>query len=285
MNDQLEIFQNPQLLTFAKGNLEESLSSIGFSNELIKSLLTTLDVLDVNIFGEKHAGELENVYRIGFFQKIVPEYFRENIIPEIPMSGKVLDIGCGTGILAKLLSEVYQSLNVVGVDINEYPEWKSFSSERVKFEVVEESEFPEFLSEYKPDVVVLTWTLHHMEKPEQEQYLNILYKTMRKDSLLVVLEDSFSERMEPEQGLDRYEKFKKLSNTERTQVMSLYDWIANKVLAQRVKVPMPYSYRNLEEWLDISEQIGFTVLKAKFIGFPEHRDINTPQSLFVLKKP
>lgn len=66
--------------------------------------------------------------------------------------------------------------------------------------------------------------------------------------------------------------------------MAIYDWVANRILAKREKVPMPFSYRDLEMWVSLTEKIGFTTITKRFIGFPDNRDINTPQSLLIIEK-
>ena len=71
---------------------------------------------------------------------------------------------------------------------------------------------------------------------------------------------------------------------QRKNIMSVYDWVANRVLAQREKVPIPCAYRTLEEWSNILEKKGFKTVMQKFIGFPNDRDINSPQSLIVAEK-
>ena len=112
----------------------------------------------------------------------------------------------------------------------------------------------------------------------------MLYHTINNGTQIIILEDCFSDKLKPIVGLDKYNKFKELSTKEKKAVMSAYDWVANRVLAQRDKVPIPFTYRTLEGWEKLCEKIGFKVKTKKFMGFPDDRDINTPQALFVIKK-
>jgi ubiquinone/menaquinone biosynthesis C-methylase UbiE len=271
-----------ELRDFVDSNLRKSLVSVGFSEKLA-DVLTRGSGFDVQWFQKEFSKELEEVYRIGFFQKLVPAYFETFVIPEIP-PGKILDVGCGTGILIKKLAESASFKDLTGIDINEYSEWKSFEGSGIHFEVVTEEQFPEFLKTHQPDSATLTWALHHMRYDEQMRYLRMLFGVMKSGSKIIILEDSYSERLSPEGGEDRWRAFMKWSEDDRRKIMSVYDWVANRVLAQREHVPIPFGYRTMEDWIKVCEEVGFKLVKKKFIGFPGQRDINTPQSLMIFQK-
>ena len=277
-----DFLANSSLKDFIVANFQESLVSIGFSKKLIDTLTSNLSNLEISRFQSDFSDELEKIYCIGFFQKIVPAYFEQFVIPEIP-EGKVLDVGCGTGILIKKLSEVGFH-DLVGIDINEYPEWQSFSSRGARFEVVSENQFPKFLVEHQPDAITLTWALHHMRYDEQERYLKMIFEKMKDGSKIVVLEDSYSEELHPENSEERWRTFMKWPESARKKIMSVYDWVANRVLAKREHVPIPFGYRTMEEWIKLFTKIGYGLISRKFIGFPDQRDINTPQSLLIFRK-
>ncbi|MCA9485820.1 MAG: hypothetical protein KC506_03170, partial [Nanoarchaeota archaeon] len=101
---------------------------------------------------------------------------------------------------------------------------------------------------------------------------------------VVALEDSFSTELVPKEDIGVYDSFSKLSNEEKVSTMSIFDWVANRILERRDKIPIPFGYRTLEDWQALFEKIGFKVIKKIFIGFPENRDVNTPQSLIVVRK-
>ncbi|MCI0566126.1 class I SAM-dependent methyltransferase [bacterium] len=279
-----DLLENKDVHDYIVKNLKSSLSSIGFSKNLISDLTDNLKNLEVKSFDEKYSDELKEIYSIGFFQRLVPQYFSRNVVPEIPPSNEVLDLGCGTGILAKILVEENKFEHITGIDLHSYPEWELFKNPKITFKIVLESEFFDFLSKEKPDTATLTWVLHHMGHDEQERYIGYLYDVLTPDARLVVLEDSYSTELPPENDISVYDSFMKFSEDDRRKIMGVYDWVANKVLAQRDKVDIPLTYRTLEEWGKLFTDKGFTVLKKKFIGFPEKRDINTPQSLLIVKK-
>jgi len=275
---------NKETREFIFSNLRKSLKDIGFSSEFIEDLIKTLNDFDVKKFQRKHKEELEKIYKVGFFQRLVPSYFGKYVIPKIPKSKTIVDIGCGTGILAKKLSESGSFDKIIGIDLNKYQEWDKFKSSKIDFKIIKEKDFSEFLKDTQPDQVVLTWTLHHMEYDEQERYMKEIYTNLSKGSKIIILEDSYSEKMKPENGEQKCENFMKFKAEERRKIMSVYDWIANRILAVRNNVNIPFSYRTLEGWESLFKSIGYNINFKEFIGFPNKRDINTPQSLIVIEK-
>ena len=278
-----EFLEDKKLKDFILENLRISLSSLGYSKLLIGDLFDLLDHFRIKEFQEKHNEELHKVHTIGFFQKIVPEYFQKYVVPSIPVVDKILDVGCGTGILAHILSKSKKFKQIIGIDLNEYPEWKEFSDSKVKFRVVRRVDFKEFLKKNHPDVIVLTWTLHHMSYKEQEEYLKEIYGAVDKIRI-IILEDSYSNELDPVEDVGIYDSFMEFTEEDRKKIMSVHDWIANRILEQRDKIPMPFAYRTVEEWDQFFRNIGFKVLDKKFIGSMKKRDIYNPDSLIILEK-
>jgi ubiquinone/menaquinone biosynthesis C-methylase UbiE len=278
------LIARPKLREYVEKNLQESLSSIGFSQRFVSYILQSYPCIDLKELYRKHDAELMRCYDIGFFRRRVPQYFEKNVIPRIPRTQSILDVGCGTGILAHRLEKRPEIKEILGIDIAEYPEWRRFASEKVRFRQIQRAEFASFLASHRFDSTVLTWSLHHMPFEEQEQYLMEIHAHLKKGAKVIILEDSYSEETPPEFGKKKWEEFKRWSRADRRRIMSFYDWLANRVLAKRHAEPIPCTYRTLEEWQRLCKRIGFTVLTARFIGFPAHRDINTPQSLLVLQK-
>jgi SAM-dependent methyltransferase len=283
-SDVQEILKDKKLAAFIIENLLRSLSSIGFSKSLLDGLLNNLGNLAVKEFGEKWQDELRQIYSIGFYQNLVPKYFSDYVVPVTPASSKIIDVGCGTGILAKLYAQEDRFGQVIGIDINSYPEWEMFRSNKIRFEVLKEEGFTGFLKTEKPDSIVLTWTLHHMDYDEQERYIGYIHQHLKSAAKILIMEDSYPTTLAPENGKERYEKFMKWNINQRKKIMSVYDWVANRALNQRAKIPIPCSYRTLEQWSELLEKKGFKTSTQKFIGFPDNRDINTPQSLIVARK-
>ncbi len=151
-----DLLINREIHDYVINNLQSSLSSIGFSKNLVSDLTANLKNLEIKQFGKKYSNELNEVYNIRFFQRLVPQYFSRNVVPEIPASNEVLDLGCGTGILAKILVEENKFQHITGIDLHSYPEWELFKNPKITFKIVPEKDFFDFISKEKPNAATLT---------------------------------------------------------------------------------------------------------------------------------
>ena len=121
-----------------------------------------------------------------------------------------------------------------------------------------------------------------MDFNSQERYLSYLHDALEKDTKIIILEDSYSTTLQPLKGLDTYRPFMAWDEGDRKNIMFVYCWIANRVLAKRKNVPTPSGFRSLEDWEITFKKLGYEIDTKLFIGFPEKRDINTPQSAMVI---
>ncbi|NTW15716.1 MAG: class I SAM-dependent methyltransferase [Candidatus Moranbacteria bacterium] len=279
-----DVFSDGEKKRFITDSLRDSMTRLGFSGALRDEFLRNIDTLTVADFIGRHKNELQRVQNEHFFGELVPVYFKENVVPEIPAGGKVLDLGCGPAILIRCLIERGTNPEIVGSDIAADPRWSGIVPEDARLEVVRESEFLPYLKREQPDHVAATWVFHHMEYAEQERYLSALHNALKPGATLVVLEDSYSEVLLPESGRERALAFMRWSPEDRHKIMGALDWIANRIFSMRTSMPVPFAYRTLEGWAKVFEEAGFSVKKTRFLGFPDNRDIHTPQSLIVAEK-
>ena len=232
----------------------------------------------------KKEKELYRLQDIGFFQYHAPKFAEKFLLPPVPAAKNVLDLGCGRGGLMSTMSKLGRFERLIGIDINPYKEWRELENEKLHFQVVKEDKFPDFIKEIKPDMVMICWVLHHMKYDEQERYLSYVSEALMPGAYVAVLEDCYSTKLPPEHDHNIHEEFMALSPTERKTVISVYDWVANRVLARRKEMPIPFAFRTFEEWIELFDKYGFKYFDGHYIGFAEHRDVNTPQSLLIFKR-
>lgn len=279
-----DAFLEGKIGPYLKNGFRSSLDYIGFPQDLVESLFISIENLKTEDFTKKYNEQLHKLHDIGFFQEHVPLFAKKYILPLVPSADRILDLGCGTGSLMRTMSQFGKFKHITGIDINSYPEWESLKSNKLKFCVVRENEFSDFIKSHKPDLVMITWVLHHMRYDEQERYLKHLSDALDTGTYVVILEDSYSTKLPPKNDQGVHAGFMALSDKDKKTVMSVYDWVANRLLARRKLIPIPFTYRTYEEWIKLFNEYKFKYALGSYIGFADHRDVNTPQSLLVFKK-
>jgi len=278
-----EFMSNEKVRSFVLTNLKESMDFLGHSKEFIRDLEELFDSLDIKRFTKEHNSDLIKYNTMGWVQVLEPEFFEKYVIPNIPQTNKLLDIGCGTGILLHILKNSDSIKGLLGIDIDPYPEWENYRDERLILDVVKPGQFDDYLKKCGADGIVMTWALHHMEYAEQKKYLDQIYISFEKITL-TILEDTYSDIKPLMEDIGSNEEFRKLTSDEKKMVLSVNDWLANRVLLQRWAEPIPFQYRSIEEWEEFFREIGFKIKRSDYIGFPKGRDVNNPQGLFVIEK-
>ena len=277
--------QNSKIRDFVYPNFQTSLSQLGCKQEFVDDFLANLPSLDVSYFWQRYREQLDTVFNVQYRDDVETAYFKEHVVSIVKPSKKIVDIGCGTGVLAKLLSETGDFGEIVGIEINSYPEWSTLSDadEHIRFEVVSEAEFDNFLKREVPDSAVLAWVLHHMDYDQQVRYMQHVYDILKPGAEVIILEDAYSILLTPQYGKDLHDKFMQLSPQERHAITGINDWSANRVLRLRENVPCPFGYRTVEDWKKMFGDIGYKNTYEKYIGFP-NRDVLNPQSVMVFVK-
>jgi SAM-dependent methyltransferase len=279
-----DVLSDQKKRSFIVKNLRNSMVTLGFSEGLLSDFLDNIDHLDLEALIKKHHAEFTEVQLKHYFDEVVPEHFKKYVLPEIPQTGKIMDLGCGRGTLFQTLVREGYKNEMIGIDIIHTHEWDNLYNEQMRFEVVQEPDFLDFIKKEQPDHVTLTWVLHHMEFTQQKRYLTSLYGILREGATIVALEDSYADTIPPETGEDSWGEFKKWSTDDRFKIMGAYDWLANRVLSMRTTMPVPFAYRTLEDWKKVFEDVGFSVTKTRFLGFPQECDVNTARSIIVAIK-
>jgi len=115
----------------------------------------------VQSFDPKMAQDLNTLSYIMANRKYVgcmtPTLDLANAIKEIIKDGIVLEVGAGTGLLAKYLDAV--GINIIATDNYEYHNHNSFLKET--FFPVENLDFKDAIKKYKADYLLLSWALYN----------------------------------------------------------------------------------------------------------------------------
>ena len=116
-------------------------------------------------------------YRLCPFEKI------EN---KIPKKARVLDIGCGYGLLTNLIAINSEKREVSGIDLSNkrisIAKKSVGNRNNINFELKNCSEIN--LKNY--DVVIMSDFLHHINYEKQEKLIKDIYKDLNKGGLLII---------------------------------------------------------------------------------------------------
>ncbi|MFH1255904.1 MAG: class I SAM-dependent methyltransferase [Candidatus Diapherotrites archaeon] len=207
-------------------------------------------------------------------------------------SGKntVLDLCCGTGIVAELLLDE-PNIRFIGVDIN-----RTFlESAKKKIKGKRNFEFMQkdarfYMSPLKFDVVVLTSAYHHIENPHKLVLLKKIYEMLNGDGTLVIYEKLISKYANEDEFAKSNEEFylKRIEYLKRTERKTLgkkaLDALMNVcALSASAEEEFKVDYGYLVEDLD---KAGFETVKETKI-WPEEdifHDEKTGDFVFVAKK-
>jgi len=155
----------------------------------------------------------------------------------IPKGGKILDLGCGSGIVAKAFQDFFQA-KVVGVDIEDR---RIFY---IPFEIIDGKILP--FPEKSFDTVLINYVLHHSDDPTA-----LLEEAKRVSKKIIIYEDL------PEDFLSKiYCKF--------------HDLTFNKFFQKNNNT----SFKAGKEWEEIFQKTGLTIIfKKKINNFPVKKEL------------
>jgi 2-polyprenyl-3-methyl-5-hydroxy-6-metoxy-1,4-benzoquinol methylase len=297
---------------FVKSRLTESLTQIGIDpgcigdiHEILESLwyrrkLTLESLLEARTtFQSSWRVHLNRTYFIeyeGLRWSYLEELIFNDIDPDIRL-GRCLDIGCGRGWLTSKLLTSGKADSVLGIDAAAYlPEWNERLAQAktpgLKFEQVPIGRFSDWAqAQARFDTVLMLYVLHHSNDFWAVKTLDALRYAMSPLSRLIVLEDSCSTAVAP-----RYDRgnigplWAELASSSRVygltdafHIQMVLDFVAVKLLADFDAVDMACTYKRVDEWTRLFQELGFEIERVVYLGFPRNRDIDVPQSYFVLK--
>jgi len=124
--------------------------------------------------------------------KLVPQYLEQHqiiysLLPEEDKNYRVLDLGCGNGMLSEVVLEKLPNSHVVGFDLTENM-LKAFdrklSKYSGKFELIQ-GDFRTDPIGNKYDIIIAGLSLHHLTWPERENFCKILYSSLNDGGIFI----------------------------------------------------------------------------------------------------
>ena len=298
---------------FVRLRLTESLVAINIESRCIEAIHSMLEELafDKESNGDSLTAAVDKFQRTwrahlnrAYFNEYEGQrwqYLRDYVLKEVDPDlrlGRCLDIGCGRGCLTAELVTSGVADEAVGIDAADFEsEWnerlarsKSSNLDFARVSVAELSEWIERQAKF--DTILLLYVLHHSNEYFAALTLKSIHDVLHPDSRLIVLEDSCSiaqpAQFDRDNISDVWSLFAKTSGvypmTEAFHIQVVLDYVAVQILANFVDVDMPCTFKRSDEWESLFDALGFAVEKTVYLGFPKERDIDVPQSFFVLKR-
>lgn len=120
--------------------------------------------------------------------KVIYDFLRSQILPlkeiddVVPKSGKILDLGCGQGVIASYLAKV-KSRQVIGVD-NDRKRLLKSNFQNLKFEFEDIRKYPLIGT----TAIIISDVLHHLNYQDQKKLLSKIAKSLKRDGILLIKE-------------------------------------------------------------------------------------------------
>jgi tRNA (cmo5U34)-methyltransferase len=135
----------------------------------------------------RQADEYENL-----MVRLVPQYLEQNriiynLLPKEPRSYRVLDLGCGNGILSELVFHKLPQVFVVGFDLTAdmlKVFERKLANHAGKFQLKQGDFRTDPIGE-EYDIVIAGLTLHHLTWPEREEFYKTLYSSLKQGGLFL----------------------------------------------------------------------------------------------------
>lgn len=148
----------------------------------------------------------------------------EQIAALLPHGARVLDVGCGDGVLAALVKGKRPDLDITGIDVLVRP------STRIPIEKFNGVRIP--FGDGSVDVVMFVDVLHHADDPAM-----LLREAARTARRAILIKDHTRDGI--------------LANL----TLRFMDWAGNA----RHGVTLPYNYWNRKRWLEVCEGLGLKI--------------------------
>lgn len=301
---------------YVQNRLEFSLQDIGIEKDCFDDIANIL----LDIYSKKELTGAELSQKISQFQKewrphlnraylwdyerLRWEFIATQILDKVKTEthdfGRCLDIGCGRGCITESLVAKNYARYATGIDSVDFKgEWRErrTGTERLSFEYVPVQDFGSWISECKGfDTVFLFYVLHHSTDYWASRTLSEILRCINKRGQIIVLEDSlFMEEIEEHNQLNKNSQriiteWRQWAENEHPynrsvgfDIQVILDFVAVQMLAGFKDVNMPFNYKIASEWENIFKEVGLTVSQKMNLGFPNKRDIDVPQAVFILK--
>ena len=176
----------------------------------------------------------------------------EQMTRHVPLTGTIVDVGCGYGLLSNLLALTSQERDVIGIDLS--PRRITAAQRTVKERKNIKFLFQDAnsLNLEKCDVLLMSDFLHHIPYRRQEELLVLCYQKLSKNGLLII---------------------------EEVDDKPFWKYQLNIIVDVLLNLDKGIYFRSSSEYLKLLSRIGFEV-KTEIA----HKDLPLSDILYLCKK-
>ena len=163
-----------------------------------------------------------------------------------PREGRILDVGCGTGLGVRLYADRL-GLEPFGIDVI------NGNQSTINFQVYDGLTLP--YEDAYFDAVTVVHVLHHAANPDR--LVSEIARVARPGARLMIIEDMASSRLQTQltKACDLY--FNKVRN--------FWKFVTGRQKLDMVRIPMSYEVRSYPQWSELFAASGLTTLLMKSI--------------------
>ncbi len=208
--------------------------------------------------------------------------FSRSLVPYI--KGKVLaDIGGEDSRLLDVLTAMNPSIEKGYVtDIN----MAKSSSANPKIEFLLQSEPDKTPLEHNSvDSVIMSTMLHHITPFTRLKLMTHVKEILRQGGRLVLIEDSYPENpTEKDINNSLDERYLAFNNYQKKKILSFFDWWGNRLMKNSRDIPLPCTFKSMEEWEEIFGEMGLKLVQKHYLGIPDmHTHIMAPKAIMIFE--
>lgn len=184
------------------------------------------------------------------------------------ISGKVLDLGCGNGLVAKCL----KSPRMKSLELCDVMDYRDSSVKNWRFTIIPESGKLPYIDEEFDSVLAIT-VLHHAPNPKEllQEVNRICKKRFYLMETLVGVDSDMKtdsgSNSERKRLLELEKMFAALGEVKQMMHASFQDWFYNCVVQGDVAVPM--NFASDSEWQKLFSEMGVKLSAKHMIGFDQ----------------
>lgn len=135
------------------------------------------------------------------------------------------------------------------------------------------------------DSIILSTMLHHIDPFVRLKLVTHLKEVLRDGGRLILIEDTYPEHpadKDIHNALD--ERFLAFSDPNKKEILSFLDWWGNRLMKNSRDIPLPCTFKSMEEWEDYFAEIGLKLVQKQYLGIPDmHTHIMAPKGILIFE--